>query len=260
MENVLVITSGKGGVGKTTTTANLGTALAQCGKKVLLIDTDIGLRNLDVILGLENRIVYDLLDVINGNCRLKQALISDNRQVGLYLLPAAQCADKDAIEPGQMQSLIYEAAAEFDYVIIDCPAGIERGFMNAIEAAGTAIVVAVPEVSSVRDADRVIGLLGESGIENKYLLINRFRRDLAKKGDIIAAEDMERMLSLPIIGIIPEDELIFRFGNLGEAVVSEKRSRAGSEFVKTAERLESGRALSFAKRRRKSIKELINWR
>ena len=166
MGEVLVITSGKGGVGKTTSTANIGTGLAAQGKKVVLIDTDIGLRNLDVVLGLENRIVYDLVDVVEGNCRLKQALIKDKRYDGLYLLPAAQTRDKSAVNPEQMIKLTSELKEEFDFVVIDCPAGIEQGFKNAIAGADKAIVVTTPEVSAVRDADRIIGLLESSEIKN----------------------------------------------------------------------------------------------
>ena len=178
MENVIVITSGKGGVGKTTSTANLGTGLAMQGKKVVLVDTDIGLRNLDVVLGLENRIVYDLVDVVEGTCKLKQALIKDKRYEGLYLLPAAQTRNKMAVAPEQMKELVAELEQEFDYVLIDCPAGIERGFKNAVAGAKSAIVVTVPEVSSVRDADRIIGLLSANGIEDVRLLINRLQRYL----------------------------------------------------------------------------------
>ena len=173
MSEVIVITSGKGGVGKTTTTANVGTGLAKEGKKVVLIDTDIGLRNLDVVMGLENRIVYDLVDVVEGNCRLKQALIKDKRYEGLFLLPAAQTRDKDAVSPEQMQKLCENLKEEgFDYILIDCPAGIEQGFKNAIAGADRAVVVTTPEVSAVRDADRIIGLLEANGLNNPTLIVN----------------------------------------------------------------------------------------
>src|SRR3989339_1194291 len=171
MGEVLVITSGKGGVGKTTTTANIGTGLSILGKKVVLIDTDIGLRNLDVVMGLENRIVYDLVDVVEGNCRIKQALIKDKRYEGLYLLPAAQTRDKSAVDPEQMIKLCKELKEEFDFVLVDCPAGIEQGFKNAIAGADKAIVVTTPEVSAVRDADRIIGLLEANGLRNPMLII-----------------------------------------------------------------------------------------
>lgn len=182
MSEVIVITSGKGGVGKTTTTANIGTGLALAGHKVVLIDTDIGLRNLDVVMGLENRIVYDLVDVVEGNCRVKQALIKDKRYEGLYLLPAAQTRDKSAVNPQQMMDLCEELKEEYDYIIVDCPAGIEQGFKNAIAGADRAIVVTTPEVSAVRDADRIVGLLEANELRNPKLLINRMRPDMVKRG------------------------------------------------------------------------------
>lgn len=237
MQNVIVVTSGKGGVGKTTTVANLGSALAQAGKKVVLIDTDIGLRNLDVVLGLENRIVYDLVDVVEGNCRLKQALIKDKRYDGLYLLPAAQTRDKNAVNPEQMKKLIVELGDEFDYVLIDCPAGIEQGFKNAIAAAKSAIVVTVPDVSSVRDADRIIGLLSANGIDDCRLLVNRLRPDLVKKGDMLALDDTLDILGIELIGVVPEDEKIIRSSNMGEPVVQNDKSMAGKAFRNIAKRI-----------------------
>lgn len=237
MENVIVITSGKGGVGKTTTTANLGTGLAQAGKKVALIDTDIGLRNLDVVLGLENRIVYDLVDVVEGTCKLKQALIKDKRFEGLYLLPAAQTRNKMAVSPEQMKELVEELEKEFDYILIDCPAGIERGFKNATAGAKSAIVVTVPEVSSVRDADRIIGLLTAAGIDDVRLLINRLRPDLVKKGDMLAIDDTLEILGVDLIGVIPEDEMIFRSSNLGEPAVSDNSSKAGQAYRNVTQRI-----------------------
>lgn len=237
MENVIVITSGKGGVGKTTTTANLGTGLALTGKKVVLVDTDIGLRNLDVVLGLENRIVYDLVDVVEGTCKLKQALIKDKRYDGLYLLPAAQTRNKMAVSPEQMKQLIEDLEAEFDYILIDCPAGIERGFKNAVAGAKAAIVVTVPEVSSVRDADRIIGLLSASGIEEVKLLINRLRPDLVRKGDMLAIDDTLEILGVDLIGVIPEDERIFRSSNLGEPAVTDHSSQAGQAYHNVTRRV-----------------------
>lgn len=237
MENVIVITSGKGGVGKTTTTANLGTGLAQAGKKVVLIDTDIGLRNLDVVLGLENRIVYDLVDVVEGTCKLKQALIKDKRFEGLYLLPAAQTRNKMAVSPEQMKELVEELEKEFDYILIDCPAGIERGFKNATAGAKSAIVVTVPEVSSVRDADRIIGLLSAAGIDDVRLLINRLRPDLVKKGDMLAIDDTLEILGVDLIGVIPEDEMIFRSSNLGEPAVTDNGSKAGQAYRNVTQRI-----------------------
>ncbi|WP_066684431.1 septum site-determining protein MinD [Christensenella intestinihominis] len=237
MENVIVITSGKGGVGKTTSTANLGTGLAMQGKKVVLVDTDIGLRNLDVVLGLENRIVYDLVDVVEGTCKLKQALIKDKRYEGLYLLPAAQTRNKMAVAPEQMKELVAELEQEFDYVLIDCPAGIERGFKNAVAGAKSAIVVTVPEVSSVRDADRIIGLLSANGIEDVRLLINRLRPDLVRKGDMLAIDDTLEILGIDLIGVIPEDEMIFRSSNLGEPAVTDNTSLAGEAYRNVTKRI-----------------------
>ena len=237
MEKVIVITSGKGGVGKTTTTANIGTGLALLGKSVVLVDTDIGLRNLDVVMGLENRIVYDLVDVVEGTCKIKQALIRDKRYDRLYLLPAAQTRNKNAVSPEQMKELVAQLEGEFDYVIIDCPAGIERGFKNAIAGAKSAIVVTVPEVSSVRDADRIIGLLSAGGISDVELLINRIRPDLVKRGDMLAIEDTLEILGVDLLGVVPEDELIFRASNLGEPAVTDKASRAGEAYMNVARRL-----------------------
>jgi septum site-determining protein MinD len=237
MEKAIVITSGKGGVGKTTTTANIGAGLALLGKSVVLVDTDIGLRNLDVVLGLENRIVYDLVDVVEGTCKLKQALIRDKRYDGLYLLPAAQTRNKMAVSPEQMKKLVSDLECEFDYVIIDCPAGIERGFKNAVAGAKSAIVVTVPEVSSVRDADRIIGLLSANGIEDVQLLINRIRPDLVKRGDMLAIEDTLEILGVDLIGVVPEDETIFRSSNLGEPAVTDKASRAGEAYLNVTRRI-----------------------
>ena len=216
MGEVIVITSGKGGVGKTTTTANIGTGLALSGKKVVLIDTDIGLRNLDVVMGLENRIVYDLVDVVEGVCRVKQALIKDKRYEGLYLLPAAQTRDKSSVTPEQMINLVSELKEEFDYIIIDCPAGIEQGFKNAIAGASRAIVVTTPEVSAVRDADRIIGLLEANELRNPKLLINRVRIDMVKRGDMMNIDDIIDILAIDIIGVVPDDEKIVVSTNRGK--------------------------------------------
>ncbi len=237
MQNIIVVTSGKGGVGKTTTVANLGAGLAAAGKKVVLIDTDIGLRNLDVVLGLENRIVYDLVDVVEGTCRLKQALIRDKRYDGLFLLPAAQTRDKMAVNPEQMKKLVDDMADEYDYVIIDCPAGIEQGFKNAIAAAKSAIVVTVPEVSAVRDADRIIGLLSASGIDDCMLLVNRLRPDLVKRGDMLALDDTLDILGIGLIGVVPEDENIIRASNMGEPVVTNEKATAGRAYQNITKRI-----------------------
>ena len=237
MQNVIVVTSGKGGVGKTTTVANLGAGLVDSGKKVVLIDTDIGLRNLDVVLGLENRIVYDLVDVVEGTCRLKQALIRDKRFEGLFLMPAAQTRDKMAVNPDQMKKLVEELEEEFDYIIIDCPAGIEQGFKNAIAGAKSAIVVTVPEVSAVRDADRIIGLLSASGIDDCSLLVNRLRPDLVKRGDMLALDDTLDILGIDLIGVVPEDENIIRSSNVGEPIVKDSKSIAGQAYRNITQRI-----------------------
>lgn len=219
MSEIIVVTSGKGGVGKTTTTANIGAGLARLGKKVIIVDTDLGLRNLDVVMGMENRIVYNLIDVIEGNCRLKQALIRDSRFEELYLLPSAQTRDKTAISPEQMRKLTDDLRDLFDYVILDCPAGIEQGFKNAIAGADRAIVVTTPEVSAIRDADRIIGLLEQNGVHRMDLVINRIRMDMVKRGDMMAVEDVTDILSIDLIGIIPDDENIVIATNQGEPVL-----------------------------------------
>ncbi len=238
MSEVIVITSGKGGVGKTTTSANLGCGLAVLGKKVALVDADIGLRNLDVVMGLENRIVYDLVDVVEGNCRLKQALIKDKRYDGLFLLPAAQTRDKDAVSPEQMQKLCESLKEEgFDFVIIDCPAGIEQGFKNAIAGADRAIVVTTPEVSAVRDADRIIGLLEANGLNNPMLILNRLRIDLVQRGDMMNIEDVTEILAVDILGVVPDDEAIVIATNKGEPAVSNQESRAGQAYRNIVQRI-----------------------
>ena len=234
---VLTITSGKGGVGKTTTTANLGTALALQGKRVVVVDSDIGLRNLDAVLGLENRIVYDLVDVVEGQCRLRQALIKDKRVPELYLLPAAQTRDKNAINSVQMEQLCQQLRAEFDFVIIDSPAGIEQGFRNAIVGADEIIIVANPEMASVRDADRIIGLVEAAGKPEPRLILNRLRPEMVKRGDMMDVADVLEVLGVDLLGIIPEDEMIIIATNKGEPIVYEKRARAGRAFLNAAQRI-----------------------
>ena len=213
MSEVIVVTSGKGGVGKTTTSANVGTGLAAMGKKVILIDTDIGLRNLDVVMGLENRIVYNLVDVVEGNCRIKQ------RYPTLFLLPSAQTKDKSAVNPSQMVRMISHLRDQFDYIILDCPAGIEQGFQNAIAGADRALVVTTPEVSAIRDADRIIGLLEANEIHRMDLIINRIRQDMIRRGDMMSSEDVVDILSLPLIGRVPDDENVVIATNQGEPLV-----------------------------------------
>ena len=238
MGEVIVITSGKGGVGKTTTTANIGTGLALAGHKVVLIDTDIGLRNLDVVMGLENRIVYDLVDVVEGFCRVKQALIKDKRYEGLYLLPAAQTRDKSAVTPQQMMKLCGELKNEYDYIIVDCPAGIEQGFKNAIAGADKAIVITTPEVSAVRDADRIVGLLEANELRNPKLLINRMRIDMVKRGDMMSIDDIIDILAIGLIGVVPDDEKIVISTNRGEPAINDEKSLAGQAYRNIVQRIE----------------------
>ena len=219
MSEVIVVTSGKGGVGKTTTSANVGTGLAMLGEKVVLIDTDIGLRNLDVVMGLENRIVYNLVDVVEGNCRMKQALIKDKRYPNLFLLPSAQTRDKSSVSPGQMKKLVDDLREEFDFILLDCPAGIEQGFKNAIAGADRAFVVTTPEVSAIRDADRIIGLLEASEITKTDLIVNRIRMDMVRRGDMMSVDDVTEILSIPLIGALPDDEHVVIGTNQGEPVI-----------------------------------------
>lgn len=239
MGEAIVITSGKGGVGKTTTTANLGTALALQGKKVCLIDTDIGLRNLDVILGLENRIIYDLVDVLEGRCKVHQALVKDKRfDDMLYLLPAAQTTDKNAINPEQMKELVTELKKDYDFVIIDCPAGIEQGYKNAVAGADRAIVVTTPEISAVRDADRIIGLLElEENIDPPKLIINRIRQHLMKAGEALDVNEITTHLSIDLLGIVADDESVISSSNRGEPIVMDPTNRAALGYRNIARRL-----------------------
>ena len=230
MSEAIVITSGKGGVGKTTTTANLGYSIAKLGYSVLLIDTDIGLRNLDVVMGLENRIVYNLVDVIEGNCKPSQAIIKDRSCAGLSLLPAAQTRDKTSVQPEQMKKLVSALKPDYDYILIDCPAGIERGFKNAIAAADRAIIVTTPEVSAIRDADRIVGLLNSNEMRRIDLIINRIRMDMIKRGDMMTIDDVSEILGINLIGSIYDDEAIVVSSNRGEyaagcsKILSEKYS------------------------------------
>ncbi len=236
MAEVIVVTSGKGGVGKTTTTANLGTGLAKLDKKVVLVDTDIGLRNLDVVLGLENRIVYNLVDVVDGNCKINQALIKDKKVDGLFLLPAAQTRDKDAVTPDQMKTLVEELRKDFDYIILDCPAGIEQGFKNAIAAADRALVVTTPEVSAVRDADRIIGLLEANEIKNSRLIVNRLNVDMVKHGNMMTAEDVVEVLSIDLIGVVPYDEKIVVSTNTGTPLAGDD-TLVGQSYMNICHRI-----------------------
>lgn len=237
MSECIVVTSGKGGVGKTTTTANLGVALALLGKKVAVVDADIGLRNLDVILGLENRIVYDLVHVIEGGCRLKQALIRDKRAEGLYLLPAAQTRDKTAVTPTQMRELVTQLKEEFDIVLVDCPAGIEQGFKNAVAGADRAVIVTTPEVSAIRDADRIIGMVEAAELPEPELIINRFRHQMVAAGDMMNKEDILEILAIPLLGIVPDHEDIIVSANRGVPVSFDEDSVVGEAFRRIARRV-----------------------
>lgn len=235
---VIVITSGKGGVGKTTTNANIGTALAKAGNKVVMIDTDLGLRNLDLLLGLENRIVYTIVDVVEERCKLKQALVKDKKNPNLCLLAAAQTRDKTAVTEEQLKNICEELKKDFDFILVDCPAGIEQGFQNAVAGASEAIVVTTPEMSAVRDADRIIGLLeSKEEIKSYKLLINRVRPNLIKSNDMMSVEDVVEILSAPLIGIIPEDTGIITSTNKGEPIVNDEKSLAGKAYQNVAKRI-----------------------
>ncbi len=239
---VITITSGKGGVGKTTAVANLANALAMDGKKVVCIDGDIGLRNLDVVMGLENRIVYDIVDVIEGRCKLKQAMIRDKHYPDMYLIPAAQTRDKTAVSPADMIRICKELRAGADFIIIDSPAGIERGFRNAIAPADRVLVVTNPEVSAVRDADRVVGILEAEEKENTALILNRLNPALVKNNDMLSADDVLDLLGIPLIGVVPEDESVIIGSNRGAPVVTDAKSRAGQAFRNIAKRIQGEEA------------------
>lgn len=241
---VITVTSGKGGVGKTTTTANLSAALAGQGKKVVAIDADIGLRNLDVVMGLENRIVYDLVNVVEGTCRLRQAMIKDKRVDELYLIPAAQSRDKTAITPGDMIEVVNQLRDEFDFIIIDSPAGIEQGFKNALAPADRVLIVTTPEVSAVRDADRIIGMIEAEGKGPGDLIINRLRMDMVRRGDMLTTDDVIDILAINLIGIVPDDESIIISTNQGRPIVMANGSTAGQAFRNISLRL-TGHEIPF---------------
>lgn len=237
MSEVIVVTSGKGGVGKTTTTANLGVGLAKLGKKVALLDTDIGLRNLDVALGIENRVVYDLVDVVTGVCEIKKAIIKHKAVEGLYVIPAAQATDKDAVSVEQMRKLCEELKQEYDFVLIDCPAGIEQGFRNAVAGADKALIVTIPMLSAVRDADRVVGLLEEMGIDQHYVIINKIRPELMRRGEMMTVDEVLNLIDINLIGIIPDEEDVLVSANKGETVVTNLKSTTGQCYRNIALRL-----------------------
>lgn len=241
---VITITSGKGGVGKTTATANISAALAVAGFKVVCIDGDIGLRNLDVVLGLENRIVYDLVDVVEGRCRLRQAMIRDKRLPELYVIPAAQTRDKNAVSPSDMVHLCDDLRPDFDWILIDSPAGIERGFRNAIAPANSILVVTNPEVSAVRDADRIIGLVEAEEKGPARLLINRIKPGMVRKGDMLSVDDVLELLAIELIGLVPDDDVVLQSTNRGVPIVLNGKSKAGTAFRNIARRL-SGEEVPF---------------
>ncbi len=234
---VVTVTSGNGGVGKTTAAANVGAALADFGQKVVCIDGDIGLRNLDVVLGLENRIVYDLVDVVEGRCRLRQAMIRDKRLPELFLIPAAQTRDKSAVSPSDMVRLCDELRSDYDWVLIDSPAGIERGFRNAVAPADIVVVITNPEVSAVRDADRIIGLVEAEEKGPARLVINRIKPNMVKRGDMLSVDDVLELLAIELIGMVPDDENVILGANRGTPVVLDGKSRAGLAFRNIARRL-----------------------
>jgi septum site-determining protein MinD len=245
MTRIIVITSGKGGVGKTTVSANLGMAIAKIGRQVALVDADFGLRNLDLLLGLENRIVYTAVEVLARECRLEQALVKDKRQTNLVLLPAAQNRTKEAVTPDQMKLLVNALAQKYQYVIIDSPAGIEMGFKNAIAPAKEALIVTTPEISAVRDADRVVGLLEAQGIKRIHLIINRIRPAMVRANDMMSVQDVQELLAIPLIGVIPDDERVIVSTNRGEPLVlSDTPSLAATAFENIARRLE-GESVEF---------------
>ena len=234
---VITITSGKGGVGKTTATANIGAALASMGKRVACIDADIGLRNLDVVLGLENRIVYDLVDAVEGRCRLSQAMIKDKHIPDLYLIPSAQTRDKTAVSPSDMIRICDELRPDLDFILVDSPAGIERGFKNAIAPADEVIVVTNPEVSAVRDADRIIGIVEAEEKESPKLLINRLDPSMVKQNNMLSSDDVVDLLAIRLLGIVPEDKAVLISTNRGTPIALDKKSLAGQAYQNIARRI-----------------------
>jgi len=233
---VIVVTSGKGGVGKTTATASIGSALALEGKRVAIVDMDIGLRNLDVVMGLENRIVFNIVDVVLGKCKISQAAIRDRRIENLFLIPASQSDNKDVLSPAGVERIANELRKEFDYVIMDSPAGIERGFQNAIVGANEAIVICTPDVSSVRDADRVIGILYSRSLTPK-LVVNRIEPARVERGEMLSYEDVLEILSIELLGLVPLDEHVLISTNTGTPLVLQNDSKAGHAFRRIAKRL-----------------------
>ena len=260
MGTAIVITSGKGGVGKTTSTANIGTALALQGKKVCLIDMDIGLRNLDVILGLENRIIYDIVDVVEERAKLHQAIIKDKRfNDNLYLLPAAQNADKSSVSGDQMIEIVDQIRPDYDYILIDCPAGIEQGFKNSIAAADSAIVITTPEISAVRDADRIIGLLEQTEMESPRLIINRIRQRMMQEGEVLDIDEITKHLSIDLLGIVFDDDSVIRSSNKGDPIVLDPKNPASLGYRNIARRIlgETVPLMSFKKEKKNFFQKIF---
>ncbi|WP_017445021.1 septum site-determining protein MinD [Gayadomonas joobiniege] len=245
MARIIVVTSGKGGVGKTTSSAAIGTGLALKGHKTVIVDFDVGLRNLDLIMGVERRVVYDFVNVINGESNLNQTLIKDKRVEGLYILPASQTRDKEALTKEGVQKVLDELSETFDYIICDSPAGIEQGALMALYFADEAIVVTNPEVSSVRDSDRILGILAsrskraEEGLEpvKEHLLLTRYNPERVERGDMLSVEDVCEILAIKMIGVIPESQAVLRASNVGEPVILDENSDAGQAYLDTIERL-----------------------
>lgn len=252
MSEVIVITSGKGGVGKTTTTANLGVGLAKRGYKVVLIDTDTGLRNLDLLLGLENRIMYDLVDVATGKVPYRKALVRHKKHDNLFLLPTSQIRDKSAVDGDQLVDICNQIRSEFDYILIDCPAGIEQGFKTAVAAADYAIVVTMPEISAVRDADKIIGELNRADKTHIKLVVNRIRSHMVEAGDMLDMPDIDDILAIECIGQVPDDEMVVTSTNRGEPVISNKKSLAGQAYSNIVGRI-CGEQIPFLDLKKKNL-------
>lgn len=245
MAKIIVVTSGKGGVGKTTSSAAIGTGLALKGNKTVIIDFDIGLRNLDLIMGCERRVVYDFVNVINGEANLKQTLIKDKRTENLFILPASQTRDKDALTKEGVERVLNELAKDFDFILCDSPAGIEAGAMMALYFADEAVVVTNPEVSSVRDSDRILGMLSsksrraEQGLDaiKEHLLLTRYNPERVERGEMLSVEDVKEILSIDLLGVIPESQAVLNASNSGQPVILDTDSDAGQAYLDTVDRL-----------------------